>query len=92
MVKYIQLNTFSLKITKTIALIGQTGYAPSNYLEPHENQAEQAAIKKARREKMMAERKVLRETVEAKRTQRKQLEEEVKMLEEVITIITIFSI
>ena len=63
--------------------IGQTGYAPSNYLQAQENQADQSAAKRARREKMMAERKVLRERVEAKRAQRKQLEEEVRILEEV---------
>ena len=62
---------------------GQTGYAPSNYLQIQENKEEQAAAKKARREKMMAERKTLRENVEQKRKERKQLEEEVKVLEEV---------
>jgi len=64
------------------SLNGQTGYAPSNYLQIQENKEEQAAAKKARREKMMAERKTLRENVEQKRKERKQLEEEVKVLEE----------
>merc|ERR1711862_31919 len=63
---------------------GQTGYAPSNYLQAQGGgqSEDQSAAKKARREKMMAERKDLRERVERKRTQRKQLEEEVKYLEE----------
>merc|ERR1712137_398070 len=61
---------------------GYTGYAPSNYLQAEENPEEIAAAKRARREKMIAERNELRANVKQKRDLRKQLEDEVNTLEE----------
>ena len=75
-------------MTKATALTiffytGYTGYAPSNYLQAEENPEEIAAAKRARREKMIAERNELRANVKQKRDLRKQLEDEVNTLEEV---------
>merc|ERR1712137_1256690 len=64
------------------SLNGQTGYVPSNYVQIKENTNDLAAAKKARRQKMMAERNDLRAIVEEKRAKRKQLEEEVKQMED----------
>lgn len=47
-----------------------------------EDESQQQAAKKARRDKVMAERNNLRQQVEEKRVTRKQLEEQVRLLEE----------
>jgi uncharacterized protein (UPF0371 family) len=63
---------------------GVAGFVPANYVAMKgEGGQDDAAARKAKRQKMLQERRELKAIVDEKRARRVQLEEEVKYLEDV---------